>query len=1806
MANKELGIRKEVKIRGKYSFAYRSFPTHASEVSVPRMSHEWEPSRMRLVEHPMIVLVTNRNRGRRTWLSEHVFGTRYLPLREAVEHVPTPIERAQEIIPYRAAVESLPSPPVFNTQPFASPPFVFPQNWWMVPSSFGWYRVARVNAQPLGTPLLTQSGVRKTVRVKKKRVRGRNGRRLNDAAGFRRKTYGKNGSFKLVCYLESWSVYRREPMDFSITHLDPFACTHLIYAFAAIDPHSFSITPHNEDFDIVKGGYRAALGLKRTNPALKVLISVGGWASEGGRKFSQMVSSASRRREFIRSVIHFLKEHGFDGLDLHWEYPGAVETGGVPEDRDRFSLLVEELSEALGPDAILSAAVSASKFRVDDGYDVPRLSKNLAFLSLTTFDMHAERDPGAMHHSPLKPTKMDTGLGHFYNVDYAVKYWLKRGAPAEKLIVGIPFYGRSFTLTDPKKYYPGAPIKALGQAGFYTQEEGYMAFFEICEKLEENGGWIQGTDDEGSPYLVKGDQWIGYDNQKSISSKVRCCIKKPMGEPEKPEKPMSESEMEKPMGGSETGGIIEGAEPAGGEETMVIPLPGEPVVVLGPGITCTGRGYVRDPIDCGTYYSCEYGSKHTYTCPEGLHFDENYKIVCYFTNWAWYRKGESKFVPEHVDPRLCTHLVYAFASLDPHKLEIVPFDPWADLDNNFYQRVTSLPAPRATKQRPGSESDSGRISVLLSLGGWTDSAGDKYSRLVSNSGARRRFISSTIQFLRRHGFSGLHMDWHYPRCWQSDCSRGPATDPPNFTKLIMASYDDVIDNAYEIAALSKYLDFMSIMTYDYHGSWDGRTGHVSPLYYRQGDSQPHYNTNFTLEHLVSKGAAREKIIVGVPLYGQTYTLADPNQHDAGAETIGNGFPGEYTQQPGMLAYYEICDQIRSQQWKLERDPSGATGPHAYSGDQWVGFEDRISVKEKAKFIKNRGFGGAMVWTVDLDDFQNRCCGGAYPLLTTVNGVLGRLGEDWEQRNTIASQGNDCTKPPAPITPTPPTLTTGVDTGASTGSETTTPHDHYHPTQTTTPTTTTQMTWWPTAPSTTTTTSKPWWETTTTTPRPPPPTTTSMRPRPTTTTTTTPPTTTTTAPTSPPRPPSEGEPGPGTSCSGGEYFPDPANCNAYFRCILGEMRRQYCAGGLHWNDRRKVCDWPSEAHCIQAGTSEEETNVVLPDATTTTTTTKKPWWATTTTTTSTFAPDHWWTPSSTETNQWWTPSTTKEPDQWMTSTKKEPEETTSKAPETPPPAPEEPSGPCIPGQYYPHQGSCNKFRICVNGILMQQTCAPGLYWNQERQMCDWMFNVHCPTSSKYTALKTSKPYDPCAEGSYSAFSGKYKIVCYFTNWAWYRQGAGKYLPENIEPDLCTHIVYGFAVLDYENLIIKAHDSWADFDNKFYERVTAYKKKGKKVTIALGGWNDSAGDKYSRLVNRPSARRRFIEHVIDFIEKHNFDGLDLDWEYPKCWQVNCDRGPDSDKPAFGAFVREIKEAFAPRGLLLSAAVSPSKTVIDAGYEVPTLAKYLDWVAVMTYDYHGQWDKKTGHVAPMYFHPDDDFYFFNSNFSINYWISEGVPREKIVMGMPLYGQSFTLTQASTNGLNARASGPGQAGEFTRAAGFLAYYEICDRVKNQGWTVVKDPLKRMGPYAFHGNQWVSYDDAEMIRLKSEYVKSMQLGGAMIWALDLDDFRDRCGDGVHPLLGTIRLVLGEGGPVGGTEVKQEEGMGQQPSSTPSSSIDLSTTATLQLEIINDIDPELCTHIVYGFAVLDGNRLQIKPHDSWADIDNSKNKAKNF
>nr|ANC95004.1 putative chitinase 5 [Lygus hesperus] len=372
--------------------------------------------------------------------------------------------------------------------------------------------------------------------------------------------------------------------------------------------------------------------------------------------------------------------------------------------------------------------------------------------------------------------------------------------------------------------------------------------------------------------------------------------------------------------------------------------------------------------------------------------------------------------------------------------------------------------------------------------------------------------------------------------------------------------------------------------------------------------------------------------------------------------------------------------------------------------------------------------------------------------------------------------------------------------------------------------------------------------------------------------------------------------------------------------------------------------------------------------------------------------------------------------------------------------------------------------------------------------------------------------------------RYKVVCYFTNWAWYRKGKGKFVPEDIDTNLCTHVVYAFAVLDAEKMEIKVFDSWADIDNKFYKRIASLAQKGVKASMGIGGWTDSAGDKYSKMVNNPSSRSHFVQQVTGFIEKYGFTGLDLDWEYPKCWQNECSRGPASDKHGFSILLAELSAVFKPRKWHLSAAVSPNSAVIDVAYDVPSLSQHLDWVGLMSYDYHGPWDRKTGHVAPLHHHNGDSNPHFNVEYSINYWLGKGLRKDKLVVGMPMYGKSFTLANPSNNGLNAPTNGPGRGGPVTNAGGTLAFYEICAAVKREHWKTRRESDGSMGPYAFKGDQWVSYDDISDIKKKSELIKAKGLGGGMIWTPDFDDFKNTCGCGRYPLLTALSSTL-NGGP---------------------------------------------------------------------------------
>lgn len=213
------------------------------------------------------------------------------------------------------------------------------------------------------------------------------------------------------------------------------------------------------------------------------------------------------------------------------------------------------------------------------------------------------------------------------------------------------------------------------------------------------------------------------------------------------------------------------------------------------------------------------------------------------------------------------------------------------------------------------------------------------------------------------------------------------------------------------------------------------------------------------------------------------------------------------------------------------------------------------------------------------------------------------------------------------------------------------------------------------------------------------------------------------------------------------------------------------------------------------------------------------------------------------------------------------------------------------------------------------------------------------------------------------------------------------------------------------------------------------KNLKTLVAVGGWNEGS-TKYSQVAADPSLRRNMITSALDIIQKHGFDGFDLDWEYP------AQRGgAPADKANFITLIKEFKEEFNKHGLLLTAAVGASATAIGLSYDVPQMAKFLDWINVMTYDMHGSWDPYLGINAPLYASKQDvteKSKEMNVDACINAWLSAGAPPEKLALGTGFYGKSFTLSNPSNTGLYAPAQGAGPQGPYTREAGMYGYNEV------------------------------------------------------------------------------------------------------------------------------------------------------------------------
>lgn len=276
---------------------------------------------------------------------------------------------------------------------------------------------------------------------------------------------------------------------------------------------------------------------------------------------------------------------------------------------------------------------------------------------------------------------------------------------------------------------------------------------------------------------------------------------------------------------------------------------------------------------------------------------------------------------------------------------------------------------------------------------------------------------------------------------------------------------------------------------------------------------------------------------------------------------------------------------------------------------------------------------------------------------------------------------------------------------------------------------------------------------------------------------------------------------------------------------------------------------------------------------------------------------------------------------------------------------------------------------------------------------------------------------------------------------------------------------------------------------------------KTLAVVDGYKEESF-KFSEVAADPVKRKNFIDFSIAFLLDYGFDGLDLDWEYPG------QNNPD-DKTNFVTWLREIKEEFNKHGLMLTVAVGATANIAESSYDIPELSKHVDLINLKTYGMHGPWDSVTGMNAPLFDSSD-----YNVDKAVTYWLEQGAPAKKLILGISFYGKTFELEDANNFGVGAPSLGTGQPGPFTKEAGSLGFNEIC---RNYKWIIEWDRYRRV-PYAHYENQWVSFHNEWSVADKMTYVLG-NVGGVMVWSIDGDDFRGECGD-PYPLLQEINNMV--------------------------------------------------------------------------------------
>ncbi|WAC10236.1 glycoside hydrolase family 18 protein [Dyadobacter pollutisoli] len=296
--------------------------------------------------------------------------------------------------------------------------------------------------------------------------------------------------------------------------------THINYAFVNVQDGKAFLT--NEKTDSTN--FRKLKLLKDQNPDLKILISIGGWA--WSENFSDAVLTEASRKVFAKSSVDIIKKYDLDGVDIDWEYPGMMgEEGNVfrPEDKQNFTLMFKAirnelnlLEEETGKKKLLTTAIPGF-VEFLNVTEMGKAQEFLDYVNLMTYDLF--QGDTVVHHASLYPSDIYKTAK---SADNAFKAFTAAGVPAGKLVMGLPFYGRMFTVAKLEK--------GLGQK--QTAQEYLDGYTYIKDSLVNKKGFKEYRDTVAkAPYLLNATtgQILSYDDEESVREKCKYVLDKKMG-----------------------------------------------------------------------------------------------------------------------------------------------------------------------------------------------------------------------------------------------------------------------------------------------------------------------------------------------------------------------------------------------------------------------------------------------------------------------------------------------------------------------------------------------------------------------------------------------------------------------------------------------------------------------------------------------------------------------------------------------------------------------------------------------------------------------------------------------------------------------------------------------------------------------------------------------------------------------------------------------------------------------------------------------------------------------------------------------------------------------------------------------------------------------------------------------------------------------------------------------------------------------------------------------------------------------------